>query len=393
MGNKTKVLLLNLPTNIEDISDYNGVIQPFGLAMISSYLKLKGCNVTLLDAQAYHMKREKILRYIQELNPKLIGLPLMTNHLSQTLPFLRDAKRLIPGIITVVGGPHPSAGYKDLLQNHNEVDIAVIGEGEYTLQEIIENIQQDTPLDRIKGVAYRYNDQIRVNPFRDFIQDLDSLPFADWESLPMKNYWDAWTIKKNYVNMILSRGCVFSCTFCGAKNALGNKWRKRSPGHILEEIRLLYDRHNVRNLLFSDSTFNIDNQWVNEICEGILRMDRPLLWGCNIRADTINRETIKLMRKSGCVKLFIGVESADNRMLKNMKKGNSIEKIIDGIRLLNEYGLTPDCGFIIGMPGETEESIKKTIEFAKSLKGSICTFSLAAPFPGQNFMKQQKKRV
>lgn len=391
MDSRIKTLLLNLPININDVSDYNGVLQPVGLSVISSFLKQQGCNVTLYDAFAYHEKRDNIIAYIKELNPKIIGVTLMTNHLPQTLPFLKDVKLLFPDVVTVVGGAHPSAAYESLLQNNNEVDVAVIGEGEYTMLDLIKSVQNGESFDQVKGIAWRPNGKVKVNPFREYIQDLDSLPFSDWESLPMENYFDVWTIKKNYANMILSRGCPFRCTFCGAKNALGRKQRKRSPEHILGEIKLLYDKYNVRNLLFSDSTLNVDNQWVQEICEGLLKLNKSLVWGCNIRADRIDKETLKLMKKSGCVKLFIGVESADNRILKSMRKGENIEKIEEGIRLINEAGLIPDMGFILGMPGETEESMKRTIEFAKRHKKSVCAFTLASPFPGTELYEDAKK--
>ncbi len=391
MKNKTKTLLLNLPININDISDYSGVLQPVGLSVISSFLKQQGCNVTLYDAFGYHKKRDNILAYIKELKPEIIGVTLMTNHLPQTIPFLKAVKSLLPDVITIVGGAHPSAAYESLLQNNKEVDVAVIGEGEYTMLELINSVQNQESYDQIKGIAWRSNGKIKVNPFREYIQDLDSLPFSDWDSLPMENYFDVWTIKKNYANMVLSRGCPFGCTFCGAKNALGAKQRKRSPGHILEEIKLLYNKHNVRNLLFSDSTLNVDNQWVQEICEGLLKFNKSLVWGCNIRADRLDKETLKLMKRSGCAKLFIGVESADNRILKNMRKGENIEKIEEGIKLINESGLIPDMGFILGMPGETEESMKRTIEFAKKHKKSFCAFTLASPFPGTEFYEHAKK--
>ncbi len=386
-----KVLLLNLPTDLNDVSNYSGVIQPFGLAVMSSFLKNHAVDVTLFDAQAHHLNRREILNYIKELNPGMVGLPLMTSNLPQTIPFLKDVKEMNPQIITVLGGAHPSAAYENLLKNNEEVDIAVIGEGEYTLLELLETIDRGGSLDRVKGIAYREEDQIKVNPFREFIHDLDSLPFGDWGSLPMDNYWDAWTIKKNYVNIILSRGCPFQCTFCGAQNAMGRVLRKRSPRHILEEVQLLHDKYNVRNLLISDSTFNIDNKWVVEICEGLLKMKDPPIWGCNIRADLIDKEMMQLMKRSGCVKLFIGIESADNGMLKNMKKGNTIENIQKGLKIIDECGLTADYGFILGLPGETEESMKRTIAFAKGIKKGICNFTLAAPFPGTEFYATAQK--
>jgi radical SAM superfamily enzyme YgiQ (UPF0313 family) len=390
LDKKIKTLLLNLPQNVYDVTDYSSLLQPYGLALIASVLKQRGYDVVLFDAFAYRTKRENIINYIYEMKPMVLGIPVMTPDFPQTVPFLKDVKKLLPETVTVIGGIHPTIEYQTILQNHKEIDIAVIGEGEYTVIELIEKIQNGQPLDEVKGIAYRQDGNIKVNMFREFIQDLSSLPFADWESLPMEKYWDRWTIKKNYACMLLSRGCPYNCTFCG-HGIIGKKYRKRSPVHITEEIKLLYDKYHVRNLTFADSTLNVSNDWLVEICENILKLERHIIWGCSVRADRVNKETLKLMKKSGCVKIFVGVESADNEMLKRMKKNESIEKINEGFNMIKEAGLTPDLGFIIGMPGETKDSIMKTIRFARRFYKTVCSFTYATPYPGTEFYETAKK--
>lgn len=385
MKDNIKTLLLRLPQNLDNVHEVTNILHPYSLAIISGFLKSHNKDITLHDAAVYRAEKESILKYVQELNPQILGLSIMSQHLYCTLEFLKDIKRLMPEVVVVVGGPHVCADYRNLMVNHKEIDIAVTGEGEYTMLELIDSIQNGDSLNNIKGITYRSDEEIKTTPFREYITNLDLLPFADWESLPMEKYSDAITVKKNYGGIMASRGCPYSCTFCGAKSALGVKARRRSPENILDEINLLYNKYNVRQILFHDSTFNLDNQWVREICEGILKMNKPLIWGCNLRTERLDREVLRLMKKSGCLRVFVGVESADNEVLKKMKKGTTIEKIEEGIHLLEETGLTTDCGFILGMPGETEESIKKTIKFAKKIKKGICTFSLASPFPGSEF--------
>ena len=388
---KMKTLLLNLPININKPKDFSSVLQPIGLLSISSYLKQQNCDVVLFDAYAHHYTKKQILKYVVSLNPDILGVTLFTNHLPQAMPFFQDVKKLLPNITIVVGGAHPSSDYTNLITHNPEVDIAVIGEGEYTLYEIIQCKEKSQSLIGIKGIAYKRGDEVVVNSFRVYIDDLDSLPFGDWQSLPMENYFEIWTVKKNYAHMILSRGCPFSCTFCGAKKALGRIQRRRSPKHILEEVTLLYDKYDVRNILFGDSTFNMDKKWIHGICEGLLSLDRPLIWNCNIRADLVELETVKLMKKSGCDRVFLGVESADDEMLKRMKKGESLEEIEQGIRYLQEGGINPDMGFILGMPGETAETMGKTIKFALRHKKCMSAFTLAAPFPATPLYDEAKK--
>jgi len=388
MESKIKTMFLHLPANINNINDYDNVIQPYGLATMSGFLKHHGCDVTLVDAHAHHYTIKKIFQLIANVRPKMLGLPVFTSQLPQTISFLKDVKKTFPDITTVVGGPHPSEEYKSLLKyNGNEIDVVVIGEAEYTMLELINHIADSKSFKYIKGIAYKDNGLVRVNPFREFIQDLDSLPFADWESLPMDRYWGANTERKNFANLVFSRGCPYSCTFCGAKNALGRKHRKRSPYNIMEEIKVLYEKHHVRELGLSDSTFNVDNEWVSEICERIVRYNKPdLVWQCNLRVDNLDPMTLRLMKKSGCTKVFVGVESGDDEMLKSMKKGTNVEMIRKGVRLLDEeIGFQVFCGFLIGMPGETEGTIQKTLALAKEFRNQSNAYSIATPFPGTEF--------
>jgi len=384
-----KILLLNLPQNIYDVSDYASLLPPYGLALLSSCLKQAGYDVTLLDAFAHQIRLGELVKYVLKVKPKVLGISIMTPGLAQTTQFLSFIKKELPETITITGGVHPTVEYESMLRNHKAIDIAVIGEGEETIVELAERISHGEPIDSVAGIAYRSNGEIKANINRALVQDLDSLPFGDWGSLPMSRYWDRWMIKKNYCLMLLSRGCPYYCTFCG-HSIIGKKYRKRSPAMIMEEIKLLYDKYGVRNISFGDSTVNIDNAWLREICDRLLGLKRKILWGCSLRADRVDRQDLKLMKKSGCVKVFIGVESADERMLKKMKKAESFSHIEEGIRVIQEAGLTPDMGFIIGMPGETRESIMKTINFTRRFNKSVCSFTYATPYPGTEFYNTAK---
>ncbi len=364
--------------------------QPIGLASISAFVKRKGFDVTLFDAHAFHMERKQIMEYVRSVNPVIIGLSVMTYQLPMIVSFLQDIKQILPNCITIVGGAHISAEYRSSLQLYKEIDYAVYGEGEYTMLELLQAIETDAPLQNIKGLAYRQDHAIKINPPRPLIEKLDRLPYPDWSSLPINRYWDVFTTRKNYARIIASRGCPYQCSFCGAHIAMGRTFRKRSVEHIIGELEMLYDHHHVREILFNDSTFNIDNNWVYDICEGILGMNRPLIWRANVRADRLDKKTLLKMKESGCVKVIMGIESSNDQMLKNMKKGETIEQIKHGMSILKEVNMPSDHGFILGMPGETEQSIKKTIEFAKNIKASVVTFSLATPFPGTHFYEQAK---
>lgn len=381
MNREPRTLLLNTPEDLHEPSYNNHVLQPYGLAIISGFLKQKGCDVGLYDSCAYSTRRSDLVRHILRMKPDILGVTMMTHQVTQLADLIRDVKRSLPNLIAVAGGAHPTAEYESLLRTHHEFDIAVVGEGEITMLEIIDALKNNESFGHIDGAAFRSNGHTQVNPMRKPIEDLDSLPFADWESLPMGNYWCGWLIKKNYASINFSRGCPFTCTFCAHGMALGKSHRRRSPRHIAEELKWLYDRFGVRQLRVEDSTL-INNEWIQEICEEMLRLNRPMIWGGNIRASTIDGETLKFMKRAGLVRLNLGIESADNGMLQRMKKGQTIEQVEEAVRLIDSLGIVSCYTFILGMPGETEKSLMKTMTFAKKLKRCFCTFQLATPFPG-----------
>ncbi|HIJ83386.1 MAG TPA: radical SAM protein [Magnetococcales bacterium] len=386
------ILLLNLPHDLDDPDNCDSLAQPYGLAVISSFLKSKGWKTILCDAHAEGMKREEILRYALKINPTLLGLTVYTCHLPQIISFLGQLKAANSNIKTVLGGPHPSSKeYRSLLTQHaNCVDICVLGEGEYVLHQIAERIKNQHPLDGIKGIAFRKeNGDLFYGGHSPMIQDLDAMPFADWDSLPMDRYWAVSTDKKNFANIMFNRGCMGKCTFCASRVVLGEKIRTRSPDSILDEIKILYEKHGVRELAINDATFNVDNQWARDVSSKIIAYNKPdLIWGCNLRADAMDRETLVIMKRSGLTNVFIGVESGDDEMLLSMCKGTTVAMIQAALDMLDDVGIKVYCGFVLGMPGETEESLKRTLSFAKTLSKYSVAFSLATPFPGTTFYRK-----
>lgn len=384
MTKSPKILLLALPNNTRSPKNNLLLLQPLGLLGISAMLKHHGYDVTLLDAAGLYMDHDAIVEYIRQHKPDIIGQTLYTFQLEQTMDIVKEVRTFLPEAKIVMGGAHPSVEGKGLIETYPELDAAVIGEGEHTMLELITAWSEDTSLSDIDGIVYRDGDTVHQTGKRKFINDLDELPMNDWTELPMNEYWYNWTVKKNYAAVTFSRGCPFSCIFC-AKEVTGRKQRQRSPGKVIEEVKTLYDKYGVRNMLIADSIFNLDREWVREICQGMIDLKRPILWGSQIRADMVDPDTIDLMKRSGCHKLFIGVESGDPDMLKAMRKGESLDDIREGIKIMSSAGIHPDLGFIIGLPGETPDSARRTIEFAREFPKCQSAFNLAMPYPGTAF--------
>jgi len=378
---------------MEKRRDFEQLMPPYGLAIISSYLKDNDVEIEVLDAKAHQMVRKEILNYIEKKKPDIIGFTCMTPEFSLISSLLPSIKEMIPKIKVVLGGPHPTLAPLSILKQNLNIDIVVIGEGEYTSLEMVKALENGKSLKNIKGLGFRNNNKITINKPRELIQNLDSLPYADWDSLPVNKYFAHVSSRKNYVKFLVTRGCPYSCTFCAAPLIMGKKLRKRSPKNIVGELIHLYDEHKVREVGFSDSTLNIDNKWLRELCIELIEMnkERPIIWECNVRADTTDEKTIKIMKEAGCVLVTMGIESGNQKMLYSMKKGETLDQFRRAVSIFNKQKMPVLSSFILGMPGETTETINDTLNFAKELNLFNAGFNLAMPFPRTEFCEQAIK--
>lgn len=387
-----KTLLLFMPDDPENPRNYIALSPPYGLACVSSALKSNGFEVKLYDARANELNKKDILELIKAESPEIIGFSVASCNLSVINSFLPEIKKELPNVKIIYGGPHPTVEPISTLQN-KYVDYIVIGEGDYTAPELWKAIQDNIPLFSIKGIAFKNNGKVVVTERRELVKNLDSLPMADWDSLPIEKYFGQMSTKKNHIKLPASRGCPFQCTFCAVHNILGSQHRRRSPQSIIEELTYLYDNFGVRDVEFADSTLNVNNEWLKELCNELIKMNekRKIIWDCNVRSNGINKELVQLMKKAGCVGGYKGFESGSPKMLKLMKKGETVEDYKKLVNIFNEVGIRLLGSFIIGMPGETKETIHETLEFAKEIKIFNASFNTPTPFPGTELYEQAKK--
>jgi len=382
-----KILLLKTPNNFDDPYDYTVMRQPYGLAILSAVLKEKGYDVTLWDPQPLHKTKKEILEYVYETRPDILGMRADTHQVAGLISFIEDVKNSMPETKVIIGGPHVTAEPELTLKNYRCVDWICIGEGELVMLELLEKLEKGLPLTDISGFACRdEKGEIVVNPIQQIVEDQDSLPFADYDSLPMNKYMSSFAPGANSAAVIASRGCPYSCIFCAASVVTGKKIRKKSPSNFVSELIYLHEKHGITDFILNDSTFNFDNKWARDICNEILdRFKSPITWQCTARADHLDKETVKLMKKSGCNTLFIGIESADPHVLKLMKKGEKIEDIEKGLNLCEELEIPVCATFVLGLPGETIESMNKTIKLSKKIMANRINQSnlfLSTPLPG-----------
>ncbi|HHT19575.1 MAG: radical SAM protein [Euryarchaeota archaeon] len=377
-----KVLLINPPYFNSKYKFIGLVAPPLGIAYIAAVLEENDIDVEIIDAAALEMSWEALETQIQKSNPGLVAVTALTPTISNSLKTAQLAKKNCPEATIVMGGYHPSFNHQEMLEN-DYVDIVVIGEGEYTFPELVRTLEKGGDISKVKGIAY----QDVITPPRPLIKDLDQLPFPARHLLPMDHY-KILNMKLNTATIISSRGCPMQCSFCASAALHGNRLRMRSAKNVVDEMEHLINDHDAGMIAFMDDTFTLKPNRVAEICDEIIKRELNIYWGCTARADTLSDELLRKLSESGCITLFLGVESADQQQLDKLNKQLTIEKIRQAFKLARKNDIRTIASVVLGMPGDTRESIERTIKFAKELNPSYAVFSLATPYPGTRFYQE-----
>ena len=374
-----KVLLVNPPYNSSKYKFIGLVAPPLGIAYIAAMLEKNGVTVKILDAPALELDHESVKNEIAEYSPDVIAITSVTPTIASALKTAKISKEACPDAVTVMGGYHPTFTYPEILKN-DFVDIVVCGEGELTMVDLVDAIENNRDLRNVKGIAVK---DFKTEP-REIIEDLDSIPFPARHLLPMDEY-KILNMKLTTGTIISGRGCPYKCSFCASSAMHGQKLRLRSAKSVVDEMEHLVKDHDIEMVAFMDDTFTINKKRVYEICEAIKERGLDNYWGCTARVDTISEDLLKAMKDAGCITMFLGVESADQQVLNLVNKKTNIEKIKKTFALTKKYGMRTIASVVLGMPGDTKNSIKNTIKFVKLLEPSYAVFSLATPYPGTDF--------
>ena len=363
-----------------------GATPPLSLLYLSSCLKQQGHETCFVDG--FFVKGDDWLRRILGFQPDLVGL------WSSQFSWERNKRAAIElkdragrEIRVVVGGNFVTAyGAAGLEEDDSAgIDYLITGDGEKAVVELCEAIVGHRDLASIQGLVWRRDGRVTANAERPFEQDLDAIPFPDYDLLDIGDYAPAIGSYKRLpsVNMMTVRGCAGECTFCHAANSL----RERSVGNVIEEIRWLQQRHGVRHLLFFDETFTYFRERVVEFCHALLDAGIRIQWTCNSRVDTIDPELLDLMKRAGCWRLQFGAESGVQKQLDTIEKGVTLHQIRRGIEMTRAADLDAFASFMFGIPGETYEEGLETIRFARSLPLTYCNFLNFIPLCGSAFWK------
>lgn len=350
---------------------------PLGLGYIASYLKQQGISVEIVDCT--FIKQKKALRKIIDSKPRIIGVQSMYSMKEKSLELaelLKDYCELL-----VAGGALPTTTPEAFLE---KFDVAVVGEGEQTMLEIVEQFKMGGDFSQVKGIVYREKNtgQIKKTPPRGLNRDLNTFPNPSRELFDNESYKKYYSKKFGYTTTAImsSRGCPFSCDFC-SKPVFGNDFRAKVASKVVDEIEEVISLGYSR-IWFADDCFTLDRERLIGICDEIIKRGLKIGWECLSRVDTLDPETVDKMKRAGCVRMFFGVESGNDSILALMKKQITTRQVRKALFLCKDSGIKAGAFFIVGYPGESNKTVLQTIRFASSLPLDYLSFTMPYPIPG-----------
>lgn len=346
-----------------------------GLAYIAAKLIEEKHEVKVIDAKTLQLKTSEVIALALKEQPQVVGITAMTPDILSANIIAKGIKKDLEKATIIVGGPHATALPGEMLLEFPSFDIAVIGEGEFTVLNLIKSLRAEEKkeaLQNIKGIAFRNNGKIVITPPGERIKDIDSLPFPAWQLFPRMSAYPIYA----------SRGCPFQCNFC--MRVLGSKVRKRHPANIVAEIERNITMFGIKYFWFSDETFGVDPRWANELLDLMLsqKFNGTLKWMANSRANLANYDLYCKMKRAGCEMLQFGIESGNPKILQNSSKGFTLEHALNAVKFAKKVGLSTGTFFIIGHPYETPSTAWDTIKFAAKVNSTVVSFGIMVPYPG-----------
>lgn len=359
---------------------------PLNLAYAGAVLKNNDITFGALDLAVKDISDNAIFKKIESNDYNLIiinseNTVLQTRDFYYALKLALVIKHKFPKVKIVMTGAHVTFRDIETIDKYPEIDFILRYEIEFSLLELINCLKLNKNLENVKGLTFRGEDRIIRNPDAPPIGNLDDLPFPERRMFPIKEY-----LKKDKETIVqASRGCSNRCLFCQS-SSMDRCLRFRNIDNVISEINEVLSI-GFESVFFADLDFGIHKDRVIDFCSKIIKKKIPLRWSCNMRADRLTdspetRQMLRLMKKSGCYRVFVGFESFSQDILNKIDKGVKPHTLRDSADILKEYGIGLHASFLFGLPGDTEETIKKTVEIAKEINPEMVSFNLLTPFPG-----------
>ena len=373
-------------------SQNTGTPPPLGVMYLASYvMKHRNDNVKIFDTRLCKEPTKEFLKILYDFKPDIIGMSALTVEAGYLHILAKLTKSINKHTKIVVGGPYVTSISETVMKDGN-IDIGVIGEGEVTFKELMDALEQGLSFEGIHGIVYRSHDTMKKTPVRQYIENVDELPYPAWDLIDLDTYSKRRGMStigiRKYMPVFTSRGCPFHCTYC--HNIMGKRFRARSAGNVLEEMRTLRDKYHINDFEIIDDISNFDRGRIKAILRGIIdkHWDVKLSFPNGVRTDILDEEIIHLMKKAGTSELSVAVETASPRLQKMVKKNLKLEKINKMIDIAVKDDIFVRGFFMLGFPTETKEEMQATIDFACKSKLHEAIFFKVNPFGGTELYKQ-----
>lgn len=386
--NLKRIVFIEPPVSLKDI--YKGLAKtaavspPLNLLLLAAIVRERGFEPFVLDCPARGLGYSEVIDEVRSINPRFIGITAMTPHIMQATKLAETLKNDIPEITTILGGVHVTAAPQETMQRFSAIDVAVIGEAENTLPELLLAILGDKALHSIKGLVVRDNDEVIVTESRYEKIDLNRLPLYAWDLLdgfPSLYRTPLFASHRNPATPIItSRGCPGKCTFCysGCHRTISTY----DAEYIFDMLKYLHDTYGIVEFQIFDDNFTMYKSNLKRLLHMIIDKKLDMTWSCNARIDMVDEEMLKLMDRAGCWQISYGIESGNQQILDTIRKNITKEQVKRAISLASAVGIRTVGYFMIGHFGETNETIEETIEFAKTIGLDDFRMSFFTPLPG-----------
>ena len=364
-------------------------IQPsIGLGYLATALRNNGHSVHILDCIKDKITIDKLPHLLKKFHPDVLGLQCYTFDLPYIRQALRIAKEVDSKIVTLAGGPHPSALPEDMLKKEPDLDYLFVGEAEIGLPKLLEALHETArDLSKIPGLVWREGGSIRVNP-RIVSENLDVLGLPAWDLIHPERYPEsqhgAFFKQFPIAPIMVTRGCPYPCTFCAGSIVSGKSIRRRSVDSVLGEIKMLKEDFGIKEFHIVDDNFTMDKKYVMELLGRLKSLNLGMSWAVpnGVRMDTLDEDMLKLMKETGLYLISLGIESGSDKVLAMMKKGITTSRIRRHVKMISDAKIDIAGFFILGFPGETVNTMRQTIKFAARLPIKRANFFTYLPFPG-----------
>ncbi len=356
-----------------------------GILILAAVARRHGHTVSVIDTAALEMGMDQTLEQVRLFEPDVVGISSTTLGIFNASCLAEHIKACMPQVLIILGGPHISAVPEETMQRFLSFDLAVVGEGDETILELLDALGGNRPLENIGGICYRQDGAVITTPRRTFIKNLDDLPFPAWdllENFPARYAPAPFKVKSlPSASLVSSRGCPNHCIFCD-RSVFGTACHAFSADYVIRMMLDLYHTYGIRHICFEDDTFVTFKHRLTEVCERLIELKLDLSWSCLGRVNHVNAESLALMKRAGCWQISFGIESGSQDILNAIHKNVTLEQIRNAVTICSSAGILSKGFFIVGHPCETKETLEQTLDFALQLPLDDISVTMLTPFPG-----------